>query len=384
MAALPSGMATRPFDRSKMEAAVNADDGLTHIVPVTSFETFMAKAMETENRSAAIVCEEIVNESREIIAFFEEFPGRAVIVDIEEVTHSPASGELSAVDIEPWLRVLIDSCAEASLPAPLARLGWMEQRCAFGSHAERVFDTLEACTRPLIRPRPPNAEAGSSSAIVSRRTRLIEESERQMADLYSVLADKEKEISEAYRQPLEDLTSKNATLEQALEKATISQEISDLLIAQLQEELEMVVSDPTTAYGHPESTSDQAQADVLQSIGNPQAAGESAPTSQQQTRKRPRHGFKRWALSVCMAPSTRARIRQIKASDLFDSDWYVATYPDIADSPMTPEHHFLKFGAAEYRDPSPKFSTQRYLWQHPEVDASAENPLLHWLNSARD
>ncbi len=368
-----------------MVAGANtADEGLTYIIPVTSFETFMAKAMETENRSAEIVCEEVVNDSREIIAFFEEFPGRVGIVDIEELTDSPVSGELASMNPEPWLRMLVDVCDGASLPAPLARLRWMEQRRSFGAHAERIFDTLEACTRPLTPSRSTKTEVASATTVVSRRTRLIYELEREMVGLHSLLVDKEKEIAEAYRQPLEDLKSKNATLEQALEQAAISQEISDLMIAQLQEELEMVLSDVPTANVQPESASDQAQADTLQSVRNPQATSESAPKSQQRTRKRPLHRFKRWVLSVFMAPSTRAQIKQIKASELFDPDWYVATYTDIADSPMTPEYHYLKFGAAEYRDPSTKFSTTRYLWQHPEVDAAKENPLLHCLNSARE
>ena len=131
--ALPLGITTRPFDRAKMVAGANtADDGLTYIIPVTSFETFMAKAMETENRSAEIVCEEVVDESREIIAFFEEFPGRVVVVDMEELTHSPQSEELASMDPESWLRALVDAFDRASPPAPLSILRWMEQRCAFG------------------------------------------------------------------------------------------------------------------------------------------------------------------------------------------------------------------------------------------------------------
>ena len=366
---LPSGFALRPLDRAKMAAGANADNGLTYIIPVTNFETFMAKAMETENCSADIVCEEIVNEGREIIAFFEEFPGRAVIVDIEELINAPASEELASMNPEPWLCVLYDVFGGASLPAPLARLRWMEQRCAFGSRAERIFDTLEACTKPLTPPRSHDAEVASDSVILSRRSFLLDELEREIADLHFAWDDKEKKLAE---------------LEQALEQAAISQEISDLLIAQLQEELEMVLSDPTNTNSHPENASNKAQVETLQSTGNSKGTNESAPQAQQRARKQLRHRFTRWALGVFMAPSTRAQIKQIRASELFDSDWYVATYTDIADSPMTPEHHFLKFGAAEHRDPSPKFSTQRYLWQHPEVDASKENPLLHCLNSARD
>ena len=51
---------------------------------------------------------------------------------------------------------------------------------------------------------------------------------------------------------------------------------------------------------------------------------------------------------------------------------------------MVPEYHYLKYGAKESRDPSPKFSTKGYLLEHPELDINELNPLLHFLQSSKD
>lgn len=67
--------------------------------------------------------------------------------------------------------------------------------------------------------------------------------------------------------------------------------------------------------------------------------------------------------------------------DLFDADWYLAEYPDVANTSMDPAEHYLLHGAAEGRNPGPDFSTHQYLFDHPDVADSGENPLLHFLRS---
>lgn len=73
----------------------------------------------------------------------------------------------------------------------------------------------------------------------------------------------------------------------------------------------------------------------------------------------------------------------IEGSDFFDGDWYRSTYPDIAAAGVCPATHYLKFGAAEGRDPGPLFSSSGYRYACP-VDLSDEtNPLLHYLEAGR-
>ena len=57
---------------------------------------------------------------------------------------------------------------------------------------------------------------------------------------------------------------------------------------------------------------------------------------------------------------------------LFDSAWYFAHYPDVANSGHHPLLHYLQTGAAELRNPHPRFDATYYVDQHPEA---ATNPL---------
>lgn len=68
----------------------------------------------------------------------------------------------------------------------------------------------------------------------------------------------------------------------------------------------------------------------------------------------------------------------ITNSEFFDANWYVKTYPDVAQSGMDPVAHFLRFGARLKRDPSPRFKTAAYLTAYRDVLKSGINPLLHY------
>lgn len=99
-------------------------------------------------------------------------------------------------------------------------------------------------------------------------------------------------------------------------------------------------------------------------------------------------GAIRRALPLFLAPASlkrvfsyRKQVKALKASDWFDAEWYLAHYPDIAQSRWrhSPEGHYVRFGAHEGRDPGPAFSTQRYLDENPDVAELGINPLWHYL-----
>lgn len=69
----------------------------------------------------------------------------------------------------------------------------------------------------------------------------------------------------------------------------------------------------------------------------------------------------------------------VRQSDLFDVDWYIARYPDVAAAGIDPVAHYLEFGAKEGRDPGPMFDSRYYLQTYPDVVASGINPLVHFL-----
>jgi hypothetical protein len=71
--------------------------------------------------------------------------------------------------------------------------------------------------------------------------------------------------------------------------------------------------------------------------------------------------------------------RAIARSTLFDREWYLKKYPDVAESGLDPIRHYVAFGAREGRDPSPEFSTRGYLSSNPHVVAPSVNPLWHFI-----
>jgi hypothetical protein len=77
--------------------------------------------------------------------------------------------------------------------------------------------------------------------------------------------------------------------------------------------------------------------------------------------------------------SSAKAARMVAASALFDRKWYLAQYPDVASKGLDPALHYVSHGAAEGRDPGPRFNTRWYLKTHKDVAAAGLNPLLHYL-----
>lgn len=75
--------------------------------------------------------------------------------------------------------------------------------------------------------------------------------------------------------------------------------------------------------------------------------------------------------------------KQILASDLFDSAWYLERYADVGMLGMNPVEHYLRLGALMGRSPGPNFDGPRYLNENGDVAASGANPLLHYLRRGR-
>lgn len=83
----------------------------------------------------------------------------------------------------------------------------------------------------------------------------------------------------------------------------------------------------------------------------------------------------------------RRRIRRdaeiLKASELFDGDWYLKQYPDVHDSGMDPAEHYIRFGWRDGREPSPFFRSNVYLALNPAARRAGISPLHHYLRSAK-
>lgn len=75
----------------------------------------------------------------------------------------------------------------------------------------------------------------------------------------------------------------------------------------------------------------------------------------------------------------KREMQLIGESSLFDSAWYLATYPDVAEAGIDPVEHYLKAGAGEGRNPGPEFDTAWYVTLHADVVESGLNPLVHYI-----
>ncbi|MDI5933045.1 glycosyltransferase family 4 protein [Halomonas kalidii] len=68
----------------------------------------------------------------------------------------------------------------------------------------------------------------------------------------------------------------------------------------------------------------------------------------------------------------------LAARRLLDRAWYLARYPDVAESGMDPLQHFLDFGLREGREPSPHLSLSGYGWRHGRGRWQVGEALLHY------
>lgn len=83
------------------------------------------------------------------------------------------------------------------------------------------------------------------------------------------------------------------------------------------------------------------------------------------------------------ADSMRRDRKDLEASGLFDADWYLKTYPDVADLGMDPLEHFLWLGARLYRSPGPGFDAAAYRADYDDVARADYNPVLHYIRYGR-
>ena len=87
------------------------------------------------------------------------------------------------------------------------------------------------------------------------------------------------------------------------------------------------------------------------------------------------HAGRKWAL--------KSQAESIRASGLFDEQWYLQTYPDVAQARIDPVEHYLRFGASDGRNPSAQFNTRWYRDAYSDVAATGMNPLLHYIEFGR-
>jgi hypothetical protein len=76
-----------------------------------------------------------------------------------------------------------------------------------------------------------------------------------------------------------------------------------------------------------------------------------------------------------------ADVAEVQSSGLFNAEWYLATYPDVAASGADPLTHFMTQARAEHRCPGPYFDTGWYLRAYGEDIPEGTNPLAYYLTT---
>ena len=90
-------------------------------------------------------------------------------------------------------------------------------------------------------------------------------------------------------------------------------------------------------------------------------------------------------LTQAAAPSDMPMEKLREAlSVLFDADWYLERYPDVARAGFDPLDHFIRNGVAAGLDPNPYFDSAWYRAQYPDVGGTGIPPLLHYVRSGAE
>lgn len=82
-------------------------------------------------------------------------------------------------------------------------------------------------------------------------------------------------------------------------------------------------------------------------------------------------------------PSPQPELMRLVEAHL-DQDWYLSTYPKVAQSGVSPVMHYLTIGWIEGKDPTPDFSTSFYLNSNSDIRRQGINPFVHFLKHGKN
>lgn len=76
-------------------------------------------------------------------------------------------------------------------------------------------------------------------------------------------------------------------------------------------------------------------------------------------------------------------VKLIQKSGLIDAHFYFKQNPGVISTGMAAAEHYVRYGAAEGKDPSSKFSTRQYLAENIDAALDGINPLAHYILSRK-
>jgi glycosyltransferase involved in cell wall biosynthesis len=83
------------------------------------------------------------------------------------------------------------------------------------------------------------------------------------------------------------------------------------------------------------------------------------------------------------SPNQIKEIETVRASRMFDREWYADNYPEVSQIYIDEATHYVLLGANELLNPGPNFSTRYYFQKHQDIRQVGMNPLAHYENWGR-
>lgn len=348
------------------DAGVSSDG--THMLLYTRPDAAVAQAIDAgQAPSDALQAWRIA--VQHMLVFYRRNRGTSVILDVRRVLRNPGA---CVVALKQHMGLKAKSSSIAlDQPKPVATRN--EQRATwFVSQHEELADViseLDACTLPIDDPAYHSPRLYVLELYRELQTDAPKNAERRMEECERLL-----KALTRLEHDLEDERRRHSQTKKALNDA---REDSDLVLHQLLEahkELERRYS------GGKNSESGRGQARKGNAQNNV-ASTPLAPVRRGVVRKLVGPiRFVLKPLSIVKRVALRKDIALLRQSELFDAEWYLQKYPDVAHNKLDPAEHYLRYGAKELRDPSSRFSTNRYLQTYADVAKSGMNPLVHYLS----
>lgn len=229
---------------------------------------------------------------------------------------------------------------------------------------------LEASAQPL------GVMATCESSQVTEAYQSYRQWQQQIEQLRNARDEKIKQVTECQAQ-LVEVNQSQESLMVANKHVEQENELLLLQLHQVQDELEHYFLKYQKLVQQPENE------EVVEEAGNSRHAliSEEAIVGKSSSKSRWNKLFK---ITNKARKRERRQINLLSSSGFFDEAWYLEKYPDVLEAGIDPVMHYLRYGAAEGRNPSPKFNTLFYLASNPDIAAAQINPLLHYVQFGRD
>jgi len=200
---------------------------------------------------------------------------------------------------------------------------------------------------------------------------------QELADLTLLLAEAERKLAEA-QESVSALTLREQALQTAFDERQLQHqqqlqaehEDRQALQLQHQQQLQAVLEERDRLAQKVQRCEAQLLVSSARFLVLQKEFGRAAVAPQGRGRRRRKDDESKRAAQACDI---------VRKSGLFDEEWYLNQYRDVAGHRMDPLKHYLNHGATELRDPGPHFSTAAYVATHGPLLAQGENPLLHYL-----